>query len=161
LILPLTFIVSEEKTAILRRYSTNGARMYLHHPLDVDEFDFDEFERENVDTLKDLYAVIKDLFPGMVNDTSIMEQRAGLLTMAVFSKVESLENNTEFIMDESEELDDLQNKFFQLAILLCIFYSYEEMGVMERRKNGYTFTKEGKKHIDREVKKVKLMRDEP
>lgn len=121
--------------------------MYTHHPLDVDDFDYDRFEAENYPILKSLIVQICDVATGSWSDDKVTQERACLLTLAVLGRVEDLGDLNEEVAANQD--DEIAEDFFQKAVITCMCSHLEDAGSMERCDGGWRLTAFGEAQAKR------------
>jgi hypothetical protein len=133
--------------------------MYTHHPKETEFFDYHIFETENYESLRRLLNEVCDLIPGSWSDDDIVQQRASLMTMGVYSNLDTFKDES-FEIDDDLETNESAAAFFEKMILTCVFMHLEDIGIAERgEEGGWRVTNFGKQHGTRLAKKKTALLD--
>ena len=132
--------------------------MYVPHPIHDDFYSWDDFVEKNIDTIRSLWEQSKGIIPDSSNSQQSMEQRACVISMAVFHNLTTFEGIDIHEYDFDDEDETAMFEFFNQIFTLISFFMLHDQGVIDMDDdNQIRFTNFGQKHVKRLVSKKKAL----
>ena len=132
--------------------------MYVPHPIHDDFYSWDDFVEKNIDTIRSLWEQSKEIIPDSSNSQQSMEQRACVISMAVYHNLTTFEGIDIHEYDFDDEDETAMFEFFNQIFTLISFFMLHDQGVIDMDDdNQIRFTNFGQKHVKRLVSKKKAL----
>lgn len=122
--------------------------MFTQHPKHSEFFDYDDFVRENMTTLRDLYEQAKVHVGDDPDDWD--GKMAVFVAAAVYADVDKIEPPVPYEQEDEEGICDLANNL----VVLMVLFSLEDKGMITRKGDKISLTEQGLSYAE-DLKKLK------